>query len=643
LEDAVMPEVQAHSDTRIADYERALARWKEYAGPGIRTDDAGRWYFGDPSSLENGIRSASNFAVVSAYHARAGDADCLEWTKKIISYLGRSHVTGDSTCIDGNKWGRVWQSSWWSAKLGLAAHLAWDKLDELSRVLARTVLADEANHLLTRTPTTGLTWDTKAEENAWDTEALAVALLLMPGHENAARWREQLNAFAMNTLSRAVDQESAEVVEGKAVRDWNCSVNLFHDFTLENHGSCHFCYVASPLVSLTVARLAHQLANTAPPTTLLHNVRSFWNRHKPLFMDRSFAYVGGQDWARYTYGQYFVVPACAMLQEAIGDGDAALIESLRLSQLLEEQSTNRDGGFFSARVTQSQYTGQKVKYETDCYAQLVLAKLIHERNPQRVAPTPLASFRQNQTAVHIAREAHVAWARSPDLLFSFCAQALESKKPLILFSPTGHESLTEWMPGNLCGNIEYTDRGVCPRLLSMLQRDGKLLIDCTFLQKQGNSSAIEQKLSIAFNPAQSTLRLTCSATAKRKLWITECFGLNFAVANDRFNAGVRTYNNHQLASFTGDRTKVDKAFKRLNLTPRFRQRIVELNSDTVTIDSALRIHTPGQPIWVRQSPDQHAVQSLRYDLLGCGPYRTNFQAREGETLLDFTAELSLVK
>ncbi|MFT3785316.1 MAG: hypothetical protein QM770_04010 [Tepidisphaeraceae bacterium] len=631
-------------------YDQMLSCWEQYAVRGVKQIENGLWFFGDAGSGENGIRSAANFVFTSAFRAsRAKNEQSLTWAKLGIDYLTRGHLTGNGKCANGKQWGRAWQSSWWAAKLALGAHLIWKELASNQQTAVRTLIADEADHLCSRHPPTGLAWDTKAEENAWDTESLAAAMLIAPDHANAPVWREKLIDFALNSLSRAVDQQDASIVDGKPVRDRITSANVFHDFTIENHGSCHFCYVASPLDSLTWARAALLLAGQPVPEALAWNVRPFWATHKSLFLDNRFAYVGGQDWARYTYGQYFIVPVCVSLNRTIGDPDAATIELERIKRLAHEQALNGDGAFYSKRVTRGVYDGQSLKYETDCYAHLALARLLREIESP-AAPGPVRSVRElheRNTIVHVGLETQVAWVRTPKLFASFCPLALESGKPIVLVSPTGADDLCEWMPGNLCGCVHYAGHGHVPRVLSM-KRFGTLgvEIDTVMLHQKDNQHALEQKLFVKLDGDANKVTIRTTITALRSLWIKELVGLNFAIANDLFNLERHVYStprsDQTIRAFAGKRTKLDKAFKRLNLSPKFRQTIIPLNAEEVTIAGLLRVRTPGQKLWVRQSPEQSASDSLRYDLLGCGPYRTNFRAKPGEMLMQYEAEIGTV-
>ncbi|UUX97577.1 hypothetical protein [Aquabacterium sp. J223] len=135
-----------------------------------------------------------------------------------------------------------------------------------------------------------------------------------------------------------------------------------------------------------------------------------------------------------------------------------------------------------------------------------------------------------------------------------------------------------------------------------------------------------------------------SAKALRKMWIKEAFGLNLAVVNDIFNDERRLYRLAggtplAVSANTRRRTVVDKLAKRLFCSLPWRERVHPAGAEEVHVDDAFCVRTPSQPLWVRQSAEQSASNSLRYDVLGCGPLRRNFVAKPGETLFSYEAHL----
>jgi len=529
------------------DYLASLGHFPRYLANAWHDLDGGQGYFGDPSHLENGVRSMGNVVFTAALLASdpdyPGDAEAMSRKARAgLAYLCHGHVTGPGACADGQPWGGVWQSSWWATRMALGAKLIWQQLDEAERAAVARVVVHEADIQLPRIVPSGLAEDTKAEENAWDTEILATAISLFPEHPHRQAWWAKLCEFAYNTFSVAKDLEADEVVDGKALRDWVYTVNLHSDFTLENHGAYHFCYVASPLHSLAWADYALRSQGLAPPAALSHHVAEVWQRAKPTFLGNRFAYVSGQDWARYTYGAYFIVPALVWLQSALADPDARAIEQARFKALRDEQAENDDGSFFGRRFTQPHYQGQTAKYETDCYANLGLAYCLHRLLRPEIPATPPKSLPARLSACHVSPECGVAFARSPGLFASFSWKSLTEPHPLALFVPLADESLAEWQAHNLCGRIVLgLEKPDAVWVRSMKSTGHGFRVQGTVVYR-GKGGRILYTLDLDYDVDTSaqTARIQSRFIAQTKLFVRRAEGLRLAVANDYFNGFHRT-------------------------------------------------------------------------------------------------------
>jgi hypothetical protein len=221
--------------------------------------------------------------------------------------------------------------------MALGASLIWDKLspEELQRV-ERVVVHEASRHLERKAPG-GASRDTKSEENAWDTEVLAAAVALFPKHQKAPAWREKLIEFYLNSLSAPQDRTSDQLVDGKPLKDQVYTENIHSDFTIENHGAYHFCYMACPLHSLAWGHYALRRTGQPIPQAQFHHFQDVFRRVQPTFLERRFAYIEGQDWPRYAYGLYFIMPALVVLGDRFADADARAIEARRFRTFEEEQ------------------------------------------------------------------------------------------------------------------------------------------------------------------------------------------------------------------------------------------------------------------------------------------------------------------
>ncbi len=536
-----------------ADYLRVLSAMPRYGERGFHSHDDGglRGHFADGGSEENGLRTNGSYLFTTAllasdpgYDAAIGGVSqdqLLARARAVLCYMLDGHRTGSGTCADGQQWGGAWQSAWWTTKMAQGAQLIWDELDEAEQAGVERVVSFEAERHAGRIVPTGLTGDTKAEENAWDAEILATAQSLFPDHGRAAAWRSQLVEHAFNTLSVSQDRFDARVVEGRVVRDAVYSVNLYSDFMLDNHGSAHFCYIASPLASIAWSYHALRRAGQPVPEALFHHVQDLWTAAKPLFLGNRFAYIAGKDWARYTYGQYFIVPALVMLQDRYADGDARSMEAARFAALAEEQQHNDDGSFFGERVTHNEFFGQSAKYETDCYAMLGLAYRLRRDLQPEVAPSTPERLAEGVYRTHVSPESHTCYAHTPEVFASFSMRSLTSDWPMALFIPAGMDDLAEWAESNLMGEVKLWQEPHAVTITQMRQQSAGFHVQATLCYRAAGHEQFVHELDYAFDAERAQARIHSRFVARRRVMIGVCRGLNLHVVNDRFNGSQRTY------------------------------------------------------------------------------------------------------
>ena len=660
-----------------AHYLESLAEFPHYLGNAWHESEPGRGYFGDPSHLEGGVRSMANVVFVSGllvadegYDALRSEPDrswLLEKARFGLAYLTHGHVTGGGACADGAPWGGVWQSAWWTTRMALGAKLVWARLNEEERAAVKRVVVHEADLLLPRIVASGLVEDTKAEENAWDAEVLATAVAMFPEHPNRAMWWEKLSEFAFNTFSVAADRTDPRVVDGRPLRERVYTVNLYSDFTLENHGSYHFCYVASPLHSLAWASYALTSSGISPPEALRHHVAEVWSRAKPTFLRDRFAYVGGQDWARYTYGNYFIVPALVWLQEWLDDPDLQAIEQARFRCLRDEQRGNRDGSYFGRRFTEPFYQGQPAKYETDCYANMGLAYLLRRQQGQgdTSQPHPKSSGTSEAkrcdvlplTGRCVSPESGIAFVRTPRLFASFSWKTLTTPLPMGLFIPVEREELAEWQPGNLFGQVHIhgeTPSAVWIRRMRE-EGDGFRIGGTVIYRGRKGQILMTQELEYAVDAGQGLAKVRSRFVASVPLKVTRVEGLRLAIANDRWNdfkldlhhdgGTVPVRFDPDAAPFWLRRRNLPSRVIRKLLRESFRDGVRRtLNSRWVNIDGVFGVIAEGEsPTFDLYQPAGRNLPdgSLHVDWLYCPLLLRSRQYQADEVILDSAFTLLL--
>ena len=336
-------------------YLQCLTNFETYAetiwhtnGSGI--PDAGYW--GDGGSTGNGgIRGNSGIAVAYATLCVALPDDPkftnrLNRVRQALNYDYSTHVTGSYNTTSLNKWGwsgvsTDWQTPEWSGSMGLACILVQSNLPAATVDGVRRVVVSEADHRAGIAPASGYISDTKAEENAWQGNILALAAAWMSSSNNAATWLAAAKSYLVNTYT-------VPDTNGDPLAAWVTTQTLYPSYALENHGFYHPTYEMVAGMSSGDSLLMARLANPGVATQLLpyaeHNVLAVWtNNLDNLVMDSGdFAYPAGVDWAVHDFEQNsFITWMAAHFNDPLARWtDGRLAQCVRYHQI-----TNGDGTF----------------------------------------------------------------------------------------------------------------------------------------------------------------------------------------------------------------------------------------------------------------------------------------------------------
>lgn len=318
-------------------------------------------YFGNGQSVEHGARTNADYALIYSFIYKKAQDQVLpggltfETIKQralsAIRYSYDSHTANKvKLCTDNKYWGLVWESAMWSTSTAFAAWLMWDDLTAADKASIKKMVIAEADFKLSTPIPTAVNSDTKAEENGWDTNILAIASAMFPEEKNAEAWTYRCKQYAMNTYSVGSDLYNCNVTDGKYVRDWHIGANLFPDYALENHNFFHTSYLNIPIQEMSESLLAYKAVQnqTNPaftiPDALKHNVSGVWNSMLKEFImaDGILAMPNGNDWSMYIYDELGTYSALASIYR---DPDALMLESLVLQYAKMRQSTTSDGSF----------------------------------------------------------------------------------------------------------------------------------------------------------------------------------------------------------------------------------------------------------------------------------------------------------
>ena len=271
------------------------------------TEDAALRLLTESRSGENWIRPNAGAVEGFAFLYRFGQYDkklvgvsrselLNETLVPMMRYLVTTHVTGSRVTSDQKHWGDAWQSAHWTQMLGRGAWFVWADLPVDLRAGVRRVVAHEADRIANSEPPHQLRLDTKAEENAWNSQVLSVAVLLMPEDPRRAGWEKAFQKWVMSSFLRPADERNETIVDGRPVREQFTGANIFDDFTLENHNFVHPDYMTTFSLSLSCAP-DFALTGRRMPEALLFNVAPIYDNLKWLLLpDGGFVYPNGQDW-----------------------------------------------------------------------------------------------------------------------------------------------------------------------------------------------------------------------------------------------------------------------------------------------------------------------------------------------------------
>ncbi len=319
---------------------------------------------------EDGVRTNADIAMLCSfvykYCRPAGVAlpsgitydEVLSMAKKAVAYSYSTHrSTQLKKCTNNDYWGSngstyVWESSLWTESLGFATWMLGNQLSATERTRIRTVIKAEADYELTRaTVPTGYAGDTKAEENGWETNVLAVACALYPDDANADKWYAKMQQFAMACYAMLQDKYDDTLVDGKAAKDWYVGQNLYADYTLQNHNYFHTSYQNVVIQELCESYLALKCMQQAGASkafplseTLLWNQQPMFNAvlKELALADGELVMPTGNDWSMFLYDQ---LPAYTGMATIFGDADALMLENMAFKYTKARQGTTSDGSW----------------------------------------------------------------------------------------------------------------------------------------------------------------------------------------------------------------------------------------------------------------------------------------------------------
>ncbi len=369
--------------TMKADLLQMLARFSQYMAddwnpcqaPNSLNEECG-FFKGENSggSDERGVRPNADLSMICAFLVKYGKPvgvtlpQGVTW-QKIEQMAMQSLIFAYSThkanqlkvCAGGRYWGStskndaVWESSLWAMSVAYSAYFQWDKLSDKQKAYIYALLKAECNYELERNIPTGYNGDTKAEENGWEADVLAVTLALFPDDPLAPQWFARLREFAVNSYSHASDAHNRTVIDPEydrtTIADLYRGQNLYDDYTLQNHNLFHTSYQNVVMQELGEAQLALQLIQQGLHGKQKWKTRALMHHNQEVqdsvlnwlaLADGELAMPNGNDWSLFLYDQITSYTTQACFQR---DANALMLENLAYKYIKARQQTTPDGSW----------------------------------------------------------------------------------------------------------------------------------------------------------------------------------------------------------------------------------------------------------------------------------------------------------
>lgn len=180
-------------------------------------------------------------------------------------------------------WGYQWQSALWAAQVAEAAWILWDRLPEESRELVCRMMVSEAERFVDyKVPyfrdlegKVLIKGDTKAEENAWNSNILAVSMAMMPGHPHYQLWRNKCIELQLSAYAAPDDLRRRDTIDGYVLCEVLKGSNLNMDGTAVNHDRIHPDYMVAIMHNATNVWLFRLAGQQETESSLFNGVRVY--------------------------------------------------------------------------------------------------------------------------------------------------------------------------------------------------------------------------------------------------------------------------------------------------------------------------------------------------------------------------------
>ncbi|MFA6931056.1 MAG: hypothetical protein WCT05_12075 [Lentisphaeria bacterium] len=464
-----------------------------------------------------------------------------------------SHIEGNSTCTDGNKWGHTWISVLGIERMMTGVDLITPKLPEDLRKLLQKVLVSEADWLLHEYSIVASPDDpgkNKPESNLWNGAFLHRIAILYPDCPNAAEYREKGTAFLFNSISVASDLQNQNIIQGKRIADWHIGGNFQETYALVHHGYMNIGYMVICLSQIAMLHFTCRERGIAAPESLYHHALDLWKLVKKFtYPDGRLLRIGGDTRVRYCYCQDYAISVWLLMADHFADPDCLEFEKHWLETVQKEQDLNEDGSFLGVRLARLKENSPLyyTRLESDRAVTLAQAAFWHAKF-ENLEKVPAAPQPQNVDFSWHDPFHGALFLRTAENARSWVWMA--AKAPFGLCLPWNDSSLAEWdfnASGQILGTGANTIVKLCSHQERMLTNGfitiGKYAMISTTHIGEGQKDDViaETQIACAALPDRKSMLFMQYSKAPKRVYITSLKGLMLQVPNDLYNNFSRRF------------------------------------------------------------------------------------------------------
>lgn len=199
-------------------------------------------------------------------------------------------------------WGDQWQSALWAAQTATAGWILWECLSAEDQELLCRMMVHEADRFLEtsvpyyrdRTGRVIYKGDSKAEENAWNSNILVIAAVMMPGHAHRDVWMRKAMEFQISAYAAPSDMKSKRKVNGIRLDTFLQGSNLEESGAVVNHGIIHADYMCAIMHNTLNAWIFGLAGEKAPEASRRNGDKVYYALTEYQFVPGKTMYVKGE-------------------------------------------------------------------------------------------------------------------------------------------------------------------------------------------------------------------------------------------------------------------------------------------------------------------------------------------------------------